>query len=299
MEISAKMVKELRESTGAGMMDCKNALLEAKGDLDAAVDILRTKGLTALVKKSSRATNEGVISGWINESRSKGALAEINCETDFVARNADFKGFANLVALHIAQASPANVAELMSQDFLDRSEKFEAVLGETVGRIGENIGVSRFSRYELSSDFGTITAYIHGVGNIGVMVELSVSSAHAAASPVFIELGKDLAMQIAATAPYAISRQDVSASVVEHELLIYKAQAAESGKPEEIQEKMAHGRLEKFFKEVTLLEQPFVKNDTLTVSKHIETVAKKIEASVKVVRFERFVLGESSSASNA
>lgn len=298
MEISAKMVKELRESTGAGMMDCKNALLEAKGDLEAAVDILRTKGLAALAKKSSRATNEGVISGWINESRDKGALVEVNCETDFVARNADFKGFANQVAVHIAQASPANVNELMSQDFLDRSEKFETILGETVGRIGENIGVSRFSRYELSSDFGAIIAYIHGVGNIGVMVELSASSAYAANSPKFIELGKDLAMQIAATAPYAIGRQNVSTSVIEHELSIYKAQAVESGKPEEIQEKMAHGRLEKFFREVTLLEQPFVKNDALTVFKHIVAVAKEIDSSVEVLRFERFVLGESSSAGN-
>ena len=292
MEISAKMVKELRETTGAGMMDCKNALLEAGGDIDAAVDLLRTKGLAALAKKSSRATNEGVIAGWVGDSRNIAALAEVNCETDFVARNADFKGFANQVAAHVGQASPADISELMSQNFLDRPEKFEAVLGETVGRIGENISVSRFSRYSLSSEFGAITIYIHGVGNIGVMVELAASSADVANSAEFVELGKDVAMQIAAAAPYAVGREDVSSSTIEHELSIYKAQAAESGKPEAIQEKMAQGRLEKFFKEVTLLEQPFVKNDSLTVGKHVETVTKGIGGSARVVRFERFVLGD-------
>lgn len=299
MEISAKMVKELRETTGAGMMDCKNALLEANGDIDAAVDLLRTKGLAALAKKSSRATNEGVIAGWVGDSRNVAALVEVNCETDFVARNADFKGFANQVAAHIGQASPADLGELMSQNFLDRPEKFEAVLGETVGRIGENISVSRFSGYSLSSEFGAITIYIHGVGNIGVMVELAASSADVANSAEFVELGKDVAMQIAATAPYAVSREDVSGSIIEHELTIYKAQAAESGKPEAIQEKMAQGRLEKFFKEVTLLEQPFVKNDSLTVGKHVEAVAKNLGGAAQVVRFERFVLGEGGTADNA
>ncbi len=296
MEVTAKMVKDLRECTGAGMMDCKKALTESGGDMEQAIDILRTRGLAALAKKAGRATNEGVIGGYVSEDRSVGSLVEVNCETDFVARNADFKAFVNGVAQHVAIAAPADVAALMSQPFADRPENFEAVLGETVAKIGENMGVARFARYELSSDHGIVTVYIHGVGNIGVMVELTCDSAQASSAEAFAQLGKDLAMQIAAASPQAVDRDAIDKGVIEHELEIYKAQAAESGKPEEIQMKMAQGRLEKFFKEFALLEQVYVKDPDTTVQKYVDSVAKELGASISVSRFERFVLGETAAS---
>ncbi|MDH4140729.1 MAG: translation elongation factor Ts [Coriobacteriia bacterium] len=296
MEITAKMVKELRECTGAGMMDCKKALGEAEGDTDQAIDILRTKGLAALAKKAGRAINEGVIGGFVSDDKRVGVLVEVNCETDFVARNADFKAFVAEVAAHIAQAAPADVNALMTQTFSGRDQSFEHVLGETVGKIGENMGVARFARFELASDHGGITIYIHGVGNIGVMVEVTAGSAEAAASESFANVAKDIAMQIAAASPMAVGRDSVDQAVVDHELEIYKAQAAESGKPEQIQEKIALGRLEKFYKETVLLEQVFVKDSDLTVGKYVEKAAKELGTEIGVSRFERMLLGETASS---
>ncbi len=298
MDITAKMVKELRECTGAGMMDCKKALVETSGDVDAAVDVLRTKGLAALAKKADRATNEGIIGSSINADATVGVLVEVNCETDFVARNDDFKSFVESVAAHIAASAPADVAELMSQPFHGRDGiTVEELLGETVGKLGENMALPRFSRFELSSDAGAIAVYIHGVGNIGVMAEVTASSADAASNPAFGSFCKDITMQIAATAPVAVTRENVDADVVAHELSIYKAQAAESGKPEQIQQKIAEGRLNKFYKEVTLLEQDFVKDSDITVKQHLMNTAKTIGGQIEIVRFERLVLGESTAES--
>ncbi|MBS3957159.1 MAG: elongation factor Ts [Clostridiales bacterium] len=298
MEITAKMVKDLRECTGAGMMECKKALTESQGDMDAAVDILRTKGLAALAKKAGRATNEGVIGGYVSDDGRTGALVELNCETDFVARNADFKTFVTEIATHVAGAAPSDISELMAQTFTDRDMTFEAVLGESVGRIGENIQVPRFERYELGSDAGAITIYIHGVGNIGVMTEIAATSDEAATSTVFAAFARDIAMQIAATSPIAVHRDDMPSSIVEHEMDIYKAQAAESGKPEAIQEKIARGRLDKFYKEVCLLEQDFVKDPDSSVSAYTDRVAKELGTGIEIVRFTRFVLGETAESSD-
>ncbi len=289
-EITAKMVKDLRECTGAGMMDCKKALSEAEGDMDTAIDILRTKGLAALAKKAGRATNEGVIGGTVSEDGRVGVLVEVNCETDFVARNADFKAFVSDIAAHVAESAPADVPALLGQAYTPRPEiTVEQYLGETVGKLGENMGIARFERYELGSAAGAITVYIHGVGNIGVMVELAATESGA---DVLATVGKDLAMQIAAAAPIAVTRDEVPADVVEHELAIYKAQAAESGKPEEIQEKMATGRLQKYYKEVCLLEQSFVKDPDLSVEQYVARAGKDIA----VARFARFVLGETAAS---
>lgn len=296
MEVSAKMVKDLRECTGAGMMDCKKALTEAGGDMDAAIDILRTKGLAALAKKAGRATNEGVIGGFVAENRLAGALVEVNCETDFVAINSDFKTFVSQIAAHVTEKAPADVEALLSQPFMDRPETFEAVLGETVGRIGENIGVARFTRYEMKSDFGAVTIYIHGIGKIGVMIEVSASNADAATSEAFAALGRNLAMQVAAAAPIAVDREGIPHDVTSHEFAIYKAQAAESGKPEDIQVKMAEGRLEKFYKDAALLEQVYVKDSDITVRGYVDSISKDLGALIEVVRFERFVLGETASS---
>lgn len=277
------------------MMDCKKALAESGGDMDAAVDLLRTKGLAALAKKAGRATNEGIIGSFVAEDSSTGSIVEVNCETDFVARNADFKAFVAEVAAHVNSAAPADVSELMGQDVEGKGQNFEEFFGETVAKIGENMGVPRFARYELSTDNGIIAAYIHGVGNIGVLVELSTSTAEAAASEAAAGAAKDVAMQIAAASPVAVDRDGVDQALIDHELEIYKAQAADSGKPEEIQEKIALGRMSKYYKEIVLTEQVFVKDSDLTVKTYLDKVGKDAGGEIAVVRFERFVLGETAS----
>lgn len=293
MEITAAMVKELRESTGAGMMDCKKALVEADGDMEAAVDVLRTKGLADLAKKAGRATHEGIVGGVVSPDASAGALVEFNCETDFVARNADFKAFVGEIATQVLEGAPADVAALLGQQYLARQEiTVEQRVGEAVSKFGENMGVARFERFEVSGDAGVIAVYIHGVGNIGVMVEVSAATGEAAASDAAVAFAKDVAMQIAAAAPISVRREEVAQDVVDHEMSIYKAQAAETGKPEPIQQKIAEGRLDKFFKEFTLLEQQFVKNPDVTVKQQAEIASKEAGGSLDVVRFVRMVLGE-------
>lgn len=293
MEITASMVKELRESTGAGMMDCKKALMESEGDMDKAVDILRTKGLADLAKKAGRATHEGIIGSFISDDQRVGAIIEVNCETDFVARNDDFKSFVNSVAMHVVAAAPADAAALLGQAYAERPEiTVEQYLGEKVAKIGENMAIPRFARFELASEAGAIGAYIHGVGNIGVLVEVAAGTAAAATSPEFGTFVKDVAMQIAAAAPISLDASSVSAEVVAHEKSIYMAQAAETGKPEPIQAKIAEGRLQKFFKEVCLVEQVFVKDPDITIAQLTDRLGVTLGTDIAIVRFARFVLGE-------
>lgn len=293
MEITASMVKELRESTGAGMMDCKKALTEANGDMEAAVDVLRTKGLADLAKKAGRATNEGLIGGLVSADGTAASILEVNCETDFVARNANFKELVGELSQQVLESAPADVEAMLAQPYVLRPElTVEQRLGEAVGKLGENMGVARFVRYELSTNAGCMAVYIHGIGNIGVLVEVSAGTAEAAKTEAVLGFAKDVAMQIAAAAPISVRREEVPADVVEHELAIYRSQAAETGKPEAIQQKIAEGRLDKFFKEFCLMEQDFVKNPDITVKQHAEQAAKEAGAPVDVVRFERLVLGE-------
>ncbi|MCL4079586.1 translation elongation factor Ts [Coriobacteriia bacterium Es71-Z0120] len=298
MEITARMVQELREMTGAGMMDCKKALTEADGDVEKAVDILRTRGLAALQKKAGRATNEGVVAAHVSEDKRIGALVEVNCETDFVARNADFLAFVNDLAAHIAAAAPADVAALASQTFTGREHSVQEVLGETVSKLGENMNITRFVRREVSGT-GAIASYIHMGGKIGVLVEAAFTKPETASADALASLLKDVAMQVAAASPIAVSREDVPAETVEHELAIYRAQAAESGKPEQIQQKIAEGRLHKFYKEVCLLEQAFVKDPEISVGDLVARVSKELGDTVSIVGVERFQLGETSDAEPA
>ena len=290
-EITASMVKELRECTGAGMMECKKALSEAEGDLDSAIDILRTRGLAALAKKAGRATNEGTIAAFVSADSKVGVLVEVNSETDFVGRNEEFTGFAADVAEHIAAAAPDGVEHLMTQEITGRGITVEGLLGEKVSKLGENMGVARFVREEVTGG-GAVASYIHGGGKIGVLVIIGFNKAETAQNPTFKQFGRDVAMQVAAATPLFVRREDADAATVEHELSIYKAQAAESGKPEAIQEKMATGRLEKFFKEVALVEQPFVKNPDQTVTQYAAEMGKAVGDELTVVGFERFVLGD-------
>lgn len=283
--ITASMVKELREMTGAGMMECKKALAEAEGDLEKAVDVLRTRGLAAVAKKAGRATNEGTVMALVSEDCTVGAVVELNCETDFVGMNEKFKAYAEKVAKAAIASKAADVEALMAAEI--EGETVEAVVTDCIHVMGENTQLARVAVSEAAG----VASYIHGGGKIGVLVSFDVEGIDPA-SEEFQKCGRDVAMQVAAVNPVAATRDAVSADVVEHEKAIYMAQAAESGKPENIQEKMATGRLEKFFKENCLTEQAFVKNPDQTVAQYVEECAKALGGTVAVKGFVRFALGE-------
>jgi len=286
-EITASLVKELREMTGAGMMECKKALTEAEGEIEKAVDVLRTRGLAAAAKKAGRATNEGLIVALLGEDARSAALVEVNCETDFVSRNEVFAEYAAKVAKAALTSDAADVAALKAVAV--DGETVEAILTDAIHTIGENIQLARFVRKSAGS--GAFASYIHGGGRLGILVQFDFSNAATAANDAFQTLAKDIAMQVAAANPGAVSRDDFSAETIEHEKAIYKAQAAESGKPEAIQEKMAQGRLEKFYKENALVEQAFIKDPDKTVRQYLDEVAKAVGDSISVVAFTRFELG--------
>ncbi len=283
--ITASMVKELREMTGAGMMECKKALAEAEGDLEKAVDVLRTRGLAAVAKKAGRATNEGTVMALVSDDCTVGAVVELNCETDFVGMNEKFKAYAEKVAKAAIASKAAEIEALMAAEI--EGETVEAVVTDCIHVMGENTQLARVAVAEAAG----VASYIHGGGKIGVLVSFDVEGIDPA-SEEFQKCGRDVAMQVAAVNPVAATRDAVPADVVEHEKAIYMAQAAESGKPENIQEKMATGRLEKFFKENCLTEQAFVKNPDQTVAQYVEECAKALGGTVAVKGFVRFALGE-------
>lgn len=283
--ITAAMVKELREMTDAGMMECKKALVEADGDMDKAVDVLRTRGLAAAAKKVGRATNEGTVMAIVSDDATKGAVVELNCETDFVGMNEKFKGYAEKIARAAMAANVEDVEALKAVDA--EGETIEDVLTDAIHTLGENMNLARAAVVEA----GGVASYIHGGGKIGVLVTFDVEGIDPA-SDEFQHCGRDVAMQVAAASPVSATRESVPAEVVAHEMEIYKAQAAESGKPENIQEKIATGRLEKFYKESCLTEQAFVKNPDQNVTDYVNEVAKKLGGTIKVTGFKRFMLGE-------
>jgi elongation factor Ts len=271
MAVTAAMVKELRERTGAGMMECKKALVETGGDLDAAIEALRKSGLAQADKKASRIAAEGKITMAVADGGKEAVMVEVNCETDFVAKDGNFIAFAEAVAANALNEAPADVDALMATSIDGAS--VEEARQALVSKIGENIKVRRFVR---ESTEGTLGAYIHG-GKIGVMVSISGGDE---------ELARDLAMHVAALNPEFISADDVPADVMAHEKSILVAQAQDSGKPAEIIEKMVSGRLRKHLAGITLLGQPFVKDGDITVAKLLE------QKSASVNGFDRLVVGE-------
>lgn len=289
-EITAKMVKELREATGAGMMECKKALTEAEGVFEKAVDVLRTHGLAKAAKKAGRATNEGRVNVAVckNDAR-KGAVVEINCETDFVALTDKFQDYCDTFTRAVVHNDPATVDELLESEY--EGEKVGDTLTEAIHIIGENMQISNFKRLEIEGT-GALVPYIHMNGRIGVLVGFTFGNEATATDERFLAMGKDVAMQIAATNPVSLDKGSVPEDIREHEFEIYKAQAAESGKPENIQEKIATGRMEKFYKENCLVEQDFVKDPDTTVGAYIAKCAKEIGDDIKVVSFARIELGE-------
>lgn len=283
--VTASMVKELREMTGAGMMECKKALTEAEGDMDKAVDVLRTRGLAAVAKKAGRATNEGTVMALVSDDCTVGAVIELNCETDFVGMNEKFKAYAEKIARAALVAKPADVEACKAAEV--DGETVEAVITDCIHVMGENTQLARVAVSEAAG----VASYIHGGGKIGVLVSFDVEGVDPA-SEAFQKCGRDVAMQVAAVNPVSAVREDVPADVVAHEMSIYKAQAAESGKPENIQEKIASGRMEKFYKENCLAEQDFVKNPDQTVAQYVEECAKAMGGKVAIKGFVRFALGE-------
>ena len=270
-QITAAMVKELRELTGAGMMDCKKALTETNGDKQKAIDFLREKGIAKAAKKAGRIAAEGVVAAFVDEAAKVGAVVEVNCETDFVANTDKFHALADKVAKHIMAENPADM-DALNASMLD-GKSVADFIKEAIANIGEKIDIRRFARYETKA--GRIASYIHMGGKIGVLVELSGGTA---------ELGKDISMQIAAANPACVNRSQVDPAALQHEREVLKKQALEEGKPEKIVEKMVEGRINAYYKEVCLLEQPFVKEPKQSV--------EKVLGGVEVARFARYQLGE-------
>jgi len=281
--ITAESVKELRERTGCGMMDCKKALTEANGDTDKAIEILREKGLATASKKSGRIASEGIVNVAVDGS--VGVVVEVNAETDFVAKNDDFKAFVTDVTKHIIANDPADVEQLLTQK-LAGDATVSDVLTEKIAKIGENMNIRRFARFD-----GVVEGYIHGGGRIGVLVQFD-TDAQTAEKPEFKEFAKDMAMQVAAAIPQYVNIADVDAAVVEKEKEILTAQALNEGKPEAIVGKMVEGRIAKFYKEICIVEQPFIKDPDKTVKALVKEKEAQLGASIKIVRFARFEKGE-------
>jgi elongation factor Ts len=287
-EITASLVKELREKTGAGMMDCKKALTETSGDLEGAVDWLRKKGLAAAAKKAGRVAAEGLVA--VATADTVGAVVEVNSETDFVARNERFQAFANEAARQ-ALTGNGDLDTLLQAQYPETGRTIAEEVTHMVATIGENMNLRRISRIEVGS--GVVASYVHNalapnLGKIGVLVGLESTGDRSRLA----ELGRQIAMHIAAARPEAVNIEDVDSTSLDRERNVLADQARASGKPEEIIAKMVEGRLRKYYEEVVLLEQVYVIDGENKVRKVVETVAKEIGAPIKVVGFTRFVLGE-------
>ena len=284
MAVTAQMVKELREATGAGMMDCKKALTEADGNMERAVDILREKGLSKAAKKADRVAAEGLVTIKTNADNTVAAIVEVNSETDFVAKNQDFKDFVADVAEMVLEGDVADVEALLASNHKE-GKPLKDVLNDRVATIGEKLDVRRFERIATN---GKVAGYIHGGGKIGVVVELATDSN----DERVLTLGKDIAMPVAAMNPKYISRDDVDPEYIAHETEVLTQQALNEGKPANIVEKMVVGRLNKELKEVCLVDQVFVKDSELTISKLIAKVAKEVASDISVANMVRYEVGE-------
>ncbi len=288
MSISAAMVKELRDKTGAGMMDCKKALMETKGDLKKAIEFLREKGLAAAAKRAGRVAAEGVVATLVENN--VGVLVEVNCETDFVAKTEDFSDLVTKTLNLLAEEKPADLDTFLKVKVEEGT--FEDYLKSRIAKTGENMTVRRFAIFETKDTTENMTSYVHLNGKIGVLIKVKADRAEVAQSDAFNNLLKDLALQIAAANPLYLSRLEVDAQKLEEEKKIYRAQALQEGKPEKIVDKIVTGRLNKFYREVCLLEQEFIREDNLKVEAHIKSVAKDLNSDIAILEFARFERGE-------
>ena len=271
--ITAALVKDLRERTGAGMMDCKKALVACDGDMDAAIDFLREKGLAAAAKKSGRIAAEGAVLSYVNEAGTCGAIVEVNCETDFVAKTDDFKALVVSIAKQVVEVKPADLAALLASE--KDGMTIEAMVTAATAKIGEKISLRRFALYDNAE--GQVISYIHMGGKIGVLVNMVGGT---------VELGKDVAMQIAAAFPKYLNRDQVPAEEIEHEKAVQSEKFRQEGKPEQMIEKIVMGSINKYYKEVCLVDQAFVKDDKMSIAQLLKN------NKADVVEFARFQMGE-------
>ena len=282
MAITAQLVKELRDMTAAGMMDCKKALVEVEGDLEKAVDWLRQKGMAKAAKKSGRATSEGLVTVAATADNMHIAMGSLLCETDFVARGDQFQAMATRVTQVILEKAPADAAAL------------EALLGDEVTQliasVGENMQLGKFARFSKKSANDVVGQYVHANSKIGVLVYLTCGKAESAAKPEVLELAKNLAMQVAAASPLALDAASLDQAAVEREREVYRQKALEEGKPAQIVDKIADGAVKKFQKEVCLMEQPYIRDDKKTISDIVRETGKTIGDEITVTGFERIQL---------
>lgn len=298
-QITAQMVKELREMTGAGMMECKKALTEADGDVNAAVDVLRERGIVKAAAKAGRATTEGTVAVFVCKNCGHTGVVEVACETDFVSATEPFKEFADSVAKTIAHKSVKDLETLMTTELEESGQTVEATLTEKIHTIGENMTIPRIGYMEFAEGVtGHFERYIHMGGKVGVAVQFVFDKAETAENETFKTYAHDVALQVAASDPVSVRREEVDQAIIDHEMKIYRAQAAESGKPAEIQEKMAEGKLNKYFKEACLLEQVFIKDADLTIEKLTENTNKAVGDTIQIVDFIRFKVGETAAATS-
>ena len=272
--ITADLVKQLREKTGAGMMDCKKVLTETNGDMEKASELLRERGIAKAAKKSSRIAAEGLVQAYVSDDKKVGAVIEVNAETDFVAKNEEFRTFVNDLVKQVAEKNPANVEELLAQKYLDTDKTVQEVLTDKIATIGENMSIRRFVRYESE---GLVESYIHGDGKIGVLVNFKKGTS---------DVAKDICMQIAAARPEYLNEKEVPAERVEKEMELLEGQAMKQGKPAERGEKMVKGRIGKFYGEICLLDQEFVKDPSIKVSQLLSSKDAEIVAFARIERGE-------------
>ena len=287
-QITAQLVKQLREITDAPMMECKKALVEAEGEIEKAIDVLRVNGLAKAIKKAGRDTNEGTIAAYVSDDYKVGSLVEVSCETDFVATNAKFKGFVASLAKAVAKNDPADLDAFLACPL--NNGTVEDALKESIFIIGENQKILRFARMTVEN--GAIASYVHHDGKHADLVEFSFSNPETAENPEFKTFAHDVAMQVIASDPISARREDIPEEVIEHEKTIYRAQAAESGRPEKFWDGIIMGRLKKFFQERALSEQVFVKDSSVTVSELAGKISKSVDDDVQLVSFIRFNFGE-------
>jgi elongation factor Ts len=287
--ITAAIVKELRDKTNAGMMDCKKVLTETNGDIEASIKLLRERGIMKSAKMSDRAANEGVITARLNANATSGILLEVNCETDFVSKNESFQAFVAEIADALAQSSAADHAAALAVQHGEQS--IEDTIKAKVGEVGENLQFRKYVRFDAAPG-GVVASYIHLGGKVGVLLEVGTTKPETAATDSFKELIKDLTLHIAACAPKGLSREDIPQSVVDNELDIFRTRLLAEGKPANIIENILKGQIGKFFAESCFLEQGFVKDADVKVSALLEAKGKELGDTLTVTRFVRFGLGE-------
>jgi elongation factor Ts len=287
--ITAAIVKELRDKTNAGMMDCKRVLAETNGDIDASIKLLRERGIMKSAKMSDRAAKEGVITARISPDATSGLLLEVNCETDFVSKNENFQAFVGDIADALAASEAADHEAALTIKHGDQT--IEDTIKSKVGEVGENLQFRKYVRFNAAPG-GVVTSYIHLGGKVGVLLEVGTTNPETASKDAFKDLIKDLTLHIAASAPKGLSRDDIPQEIVDAELEIFRARLADSGKPANIIENILKGQIGKFFAESCFLEQPFVRDDSYTVTKLLEAKSAELGDTLTVTRFVRFGLGE-------